>query len=120
MEPRRHLLATVVQEQAERDRDVQVDAQHVGLDGGAEAGRGFEIDQATDEAAARGLWWGTHHEVQQALQYVGTHPKLEGVLGARGLWRRFGVVLVRRRRAVGGAHHGEEKEVEGEEEGGGG
>lgn len=121
MEPRRDLLATVVQEQAERDRDIQVEAKHVGFDGSAEANRGFEIGQAIDEAATRGLWRGAHHEVQQVLQHVGAHPKLDGVPGARGLRRRgrvFGVVLGRRWGAGGGAHHGEEKEVEGEEEGG--
>lgn len=64
MEPTRDLLATVVQKQAEGEWDIQVNTQHVGVDGSVEADRSFEIGEATDEAAARGLWWGAEHDLQ--------------------------------------------------------
>jgi len=48
-----HALATVVDEGAELDRDVDGDAEHVGLDGRAEADGGLQVGEAVEEAAAR-------------------------------------------------------------------
>ncbi|KAK1324931.1 hypothetical protein QJS10_CPA01g02736 [Acorus calamus] len=47
--PFRVAAAAGVQEKAKRDVDIEVDAEHVGPDGGAEAGRGIEVSQAGNE-----------------------------------------------------------------------
>ena len=48
-----HALATVVDEGCEFDRDVDDDAEHVGLGGRAEADGGLQVGEAVEEAAAR-------------------------------------------------------------------
>ena len=69
------LLAAVVQEQAKWDRNIKVDAQNIGLDGGAEAHGRLEIDQTGDERAARGFWRGSDDEVHQVIEQIGAHTQ---------------------------------------------
>ena len=75
------VLATVVDNEAELDRDVEGDAEHVGLDGGAEAGGGLEVGEAAEEAAAR-LGRRLPHLGFHEAGHVGAHRELERVLGA--------------------------------------
>ena len=51
-EVRRADLAAVVEEETEVDGHVEVDAQDVGLDGGAEADGGVQVDEALQQRAA--------------------------------------------------------------------
>lgn len=74
-------LATVVDNEAELDRDVEGDAEHVGLDGGAEAGGGLEVGQAAEDAAAR-LGGRLADLGAHEAGHVGARRELEGVLGA--------------------------------------
>lgn len=73
-----HALATVVDEGAELDRDVDDDAEHVGLDGRAQADGGLEVGEAADEAAAR---LGGHFAdlAFDEAGHVGAHAELERV-----------------------------------------
>jgi hypothetical protein len=73
-----HALATVVDEGGELDRDVDGGAEHVGLDGRAEADGGLEVGEAAEEAAARL----SGHLAGLALdeaEHVGAHAELERV-----------------------------------------
>lgn len=112
------LLSAVVQQQAQWQRDVEVDAQDISFNGGAKANSCFEVHKTLNEAAARGLWWGTDNKVYQVIQQVGTHPQLKGVLGASGLVMVVFVTLWGWwARDISRTDHNKEKEVEREEEG---
>lgn len=90
LEPGRDLLAAVVEQKAQGDGNVQVDAQNVGLDGCAEAYGSLEVNQSLNEAAAGSLGRGPNDEVKQALEHISAHAELEGVFGAGGLgWVRL-------------------------------
>ena len=75
------VLATVVDNEAELDRDVYGDPEHVGLDGGAEADGGLQVGEAAEDAAA---WLGGRVADLGAdeAQHVGARRELERVLGA--------------------------------------
>jgi len=118
-----HAFATVVDEGAELDRDIDDDAEHVGLDGRAEADGGLEVYKAFDEGAA----WLSRHLASLAFdeaEHIGAHAELERVQRAltagwrgwgsrrRRRWRRWG------RAASAGVGHCEEQEVESHEEDG--
>jgi hypothetical protein len=116
-------LAAVVEDEAEVDGQVELDAEDVALDGGAEADGGLEVDETLQERAARLRGRHGHLGLDQA-QHVGAHAQLQRVAGApteRGRRRGWS----RRRRggrrgsvAVGaaGAGHGEEHDhVDGQE-----
>lgn len=121
-----HTLATVVDEGAELDRDIDDDAEHVALDGRAEADGGLEVCKAVDEGAA----WLSRHLANLALdeaEHVGAHAELERVQRALAAGRRgWGISRWRRRRrlnrrrrgraAAAGVGHCEEQEVESQEE----
>ena len=76
-----HVLAAVVKDEAEVDGEVEVDAEHVGLDGGAEADCGLEVDEALEEGAARQRGRRANLGLDQA-QHVGAHAQLQRVDGA--------------------------------------
>jgi hypothetical protein len=73
------VLAALVEDEAEVDGQVELDAEHVGLDGSAQADGGIEVDEPAQQRAARLL-------VRQAnldkAQHVGAHVELERVDGA--------------------------------------
>ena len=98
-----HALAAVVEDEAEIDGQVEVDAEDVALDGGAEAQGGLKVDEPFKQRAA-GLR-GRHADLGlDEAQHVGAHAQLQRVAGAlafRG--RRRGRRRRRRRRAVAAA-----------------
>jgi hypothetical protein len=120
------VLAALVEDEGEVNGQVELDAEHVGLDGSAQADGGVEVDEPTQQRAARLI-------VRQAnldeAQHVGAHVELERVDGA--LAEAAGRRRHNRRRhhrrlgddravaAVGCAtqRRGGEEEAEGEEEG---
>jgi hypothetical protein len=118
-----HGLAAVVEDEAEVDGQVQVDAEDVALDGGAEAQGGLKVDEPFKQRAA-GLR-GRHADLGlDKAQHVGAHAQLQRVAGAlaergrrRGRCRR-GRRGRRRRGAVGagGTGHGEHDQVDGQEQ----
>jgi hypothetical protein len=55
LEAGRKILSTVIEEQAQWDGDIKIDAQNIGLDGSAKANSSFHISKPLDEAAARCL-----------------------------------------------------------------
>ena len=73
-----HALATVVDERAELDGDIDDDAEHVGLDGRAEADGGLEVRKAFDEGTA---WLGRHlaNLAFDEAEHIGAHAELERV-----------------------------------------
>ena len=119
-----HALATVVDEGAELDRDIDDDAEHVGLDGGAEADGGLEVYKAIEEGAA----WLSRHLANLAFdeaEHIGAHAELERIQRALAAgWRGWGSSRRRwrwRRRgraAAAGVGHCEEQEVKSQEEDG--
>lgn len=58
-----NLLPTDVEEQAEGERDVEVDPEHVRLDRGAEAHGGLQVNETVDESTARLLQRGPDRDV---------------------------------------------------------
>jgi len=47
-----NILSAVIEQQAQRDGDIEIDAQNIGLDGSAKANSSFHISKPLDEAAA--------------------------------------------------------------------
>ena len=78
------LLSTVIQQQSQGKRNIEVNSQDIGFNGGAKASHGHNISKTLDEGTTRALWWGSHHKVHQIIQQVSTHAQLEGVLRASG------------------------------------
>ena len=117
-----HALAAVVEDEAEIDGQVQVDAEDVALDGGAEAQGGLKVDEPFKQRAA-GLR-GRHADLGlDEAQHVGAHAQLQRVAGApasrrRRRGRRGWGGRGRRRGAVAaaGAGHGEHDHVDGQEQ----
>lgn len=70
------VLIADIKEQTEGERDVQVDPEDVGLDGGAEADGSLEIEQPLDERAARQLRRCPNGNVEQAAEKIGTYTQL--------------------------------------------
>ncbi len=114
-------LAALVEDEAQIDGEIQVDAQHVGLDGGAEADGGVEVGDPLQQRAAL-VGAGSDLDANEPIEHVGAHPQLQGVDGA------VAMAVVRRRcrrrdhRTTAGAvgltavrRDGEEQEGEGEE-----
>jgi hypothetical protein len=56
LEAGRKILSTIIEEQAQWDGDIKIDAQNIGLDGSAKANSSFYTSKPLDEAAARCLW----------------------------------------------------------------
>jgi len=113
-----HGLAAVVEDEAEVDGQVEVDAEDPALDGGAEAECGLEVDEPLQQRAAWLRGRHAHLGLDQA-QNIGAHAQLERVAGAlaeRG--RRRGRRRRGRRGAVStaGAAHGEHHQVHGQEQ----
>ncbi|RWV86754.1 hypothetical protein GW17_00051315 [Ensete ventricosum] len=54
-----------------------MDAQHVSLDGSAEAHCGLEVDEPVDEGAAGLLGWLARLGVDEAVEDVGAHAELK-------------------------------------------
>jgi len=69
-------LATLVEDEVEADGHVEVDAQNVGLDRGAEADGGVEVDEPLQQRAALVVLG--QADLDEA-QHVGAHPELERV-----------------------------------------
>ena len=83
-----HVLAAVVKDEAEVDGEVELDAEHVGFDGGAKTDGSLEVDEPLEEGAARQRRRRAHLGLDQA-QHVGAHAQLQQVEGAlaRRPWR---------------------------------
>ena len=117
------LLAALVEEEGQVDGHVELDAENVGPDGGAEAHGGVEVGEPAQERAALLVRWHADLELQQ-VQHVGAHAQLQRVdRAAAPADRRHGRWEDGRGRddrwAVGSAALGGRKEdqVQGEEEG---
>jgi hypothetical protein len=114
-----HGPAAVVEDEAEIDRQVEVDAEDLALDGGAEADGGLQVDETLQQRAARLRGRHAHLRLDEA-QHVGAHAKLERVAGAPAERRRRGRGRRRRRggRAVGraGAGYAQHHQVHGQEQ----
>jgi hypothetical protein len=78
LEARGHALAAEVENEAEVDGDVEVEAQHVGLDGGAEAHGGVQLDEPVQQRAAR-LVLGHAGLGLDQVKHVGAHAQLQRV-----------------------------------------
>ena len=72
-------LAAVVDEEAEVDGHVEVDAQDVGPQRRAQAHRRLQVGEALDERAAGLLRRRPKLEVDEPVQDVRAHTKLQGV-----------------------------------------
>ena len=72
-------LAAVVDEEAEVDGHVEVDAQDVGLERRAEAHRRLQVGEAIDERAAGLLRRRAQHQVDEPVQHVRAHPQLQRI-----------------------------------------
>jgi hypothetical protein len=90
------VLAAVVEDEAEVDGELKVDAEDVGLDGGAEADGGLQVDEPVQQRAARLVRRRAYLGLHQA-QHVGAHAQLQRVPGARPV----AVVAAGRRRLWG-------------------
>jgi hypothetical protein len=125
LEPGGHGLAAVVEDEAEVDGQVEVDAEDVALDGGAQAHGGLEVDEPLQQRAA-GLRGRHAHLGLDQVQHVGAHAQLQRVaraLAERGRRRRRRGWGGRGRRgavATAGAGHGEHDQDDGEEQSDGG
>ena len=118
LEAARHVHAAVVKDEAEVDGEVELDAEHIGLDGGAEADCGLEVDEALEEGAARQRWRRAHLGLDQA-QHVGAHAQLQCVDGALADRPRRGGCRGGRGRAVGRvarAGHAQHHQINGQEQ----
>ncbi|KAK3039450.1 hypothetical protein RJ639_028032, partial [Escallonia herrerae] len=73
------------QGQAQRNGNIEVNPQDVGLNGSAKANGGINIYKALNETAALSFWWGSKNKVHQIIQQVTTHLQFQGVLGASGV-----------------------------------
>uniref|UniRef100_A0A8R7QM40 Uncharacterized protein n=1 Tax=Triticum urartu TaxID=4572 RepID=A0A8R7QM40_TRIUA len=73
------VLAAVVDEQAEVDGDVEVDAQDVGLERRAQAHGCIQVRQPLEQRAARLLRRRHRPQVDQPAQHVRARPKLQRV-----------------------------------------
>ncbi|KAJ6415364.1 hypothetical protein OIU84_004205 [Salix udensis] len=78
-------LPAIVEQQLQRNRNVQVNAQDVCFDGGAKTNSSFEIDKITEKAAARALRGGTDDDVHQ-IQQICANTQFQGVLRASFYW----------------------------------
>jgi hypothetical protein len=78
LEARGHALAAEVEDEAEVDGDVEVDPQHVALDGGAEAHGGVQLNEPVQQRAAR-LVLGHAGLGLDQVQHVGAHAQLQHV-----------------------------------------
>ncbi|GFS34711.1 bifunctional inhibitor/lipid-transfer protein/seed storage 2S albumin superfamily protein [Actinidia rufa] len=58
------LLSTVIQQQAQGKRNIEVNSQDIGFNGSAKASRGLNISKTLDEGTAQAIWWGSHHKVE--------------------------------------------------------
>ena len=117
------LLAALVEEEGQVDGHVELDAENVGPDGGAEAHGSVEVGEPAQKRAALLVRWHADLELQQ-VQHVGAHAQLQRVdRAAAPAGRRHGRWEDGRGRddwwAVGSAALGGRKEdqVQGEEEG---
>nr|ACR34053.1 unknown [Zea mays] len=82
LEARWDAPAAVVDEEAEVDGQVEVDAQDVGPEDGAEAHRRLQVRQPLDQRAARRPGRRPQGRVDQPVQQVGAHAQLQRVHGA--------------------------------------
>ena len=82
-----HGLAAVVEDEAEIEWHVEVDAEDVGLDGGAETDGGLQVDEPRQQRAA---WLrGRHADLSlDQAQHIGAHAQLQRIPGARAVRRR--------------------------------
>ncbi|CAM0903443.1 unnamed protein product [Alopecurus aequalis] len=121
-----HAPAAVVEDEAEVDGEVELDAEDVGLEHSAEAHGRLEVDEPLQQRAAWQRGRHSHLGLDQA-QHVGAHAQLQRVARApakrrrgRG-WRerrrcRWGGRGWRRAAIPTGAGHGEHHQVHGEEQ----
>ncbi|RWW41645.1 hypothetical protein BHE74_00052857 [Ensete ventricosum] len=79
-----HLLAAVVEEQAEADGEIKDEAQDVALQGGAKTHGGLEVSEALQQSAAGLLGRRAERYVEQATENIGADAELERVPGALG------------------------------------
>lgn len=70
----RNLIAANIKKQAQRNWNVEVDAQNVGFDRSAEAHSSFNISKALDETAARRYRRFTNGDVKQPIENISTNP----------------------------------------------
>lgn len=73
------VLAAVVDEEAEVDGHVEVDAKDVGLERRAEAHRRLQVGEPLDQRAARLLRRRAQLQVDQPVEHVGAHAQLQRV-----------------------------------------
>lgn len=66
LEAGRNGPAANIEEQAEREWDIEIDAQNVGLNDSAKANRSFKVHEAIEERATRGHWGCAHSHIEQA------------------------------------------------------
>lgn len=88
------LLTAVVEEKAEVDGEVEMNAKDIGLDSSAKAHGGLEVDEAIEQSAALARLFRelADADLDQAIEHVGAGGQLEGVDGAFAVGRaRWGL-----------------------------
>nr|GMD80973.1 hypothetical protein Pyn_06004 [Ipomoea batatas] len=73
-EVRRWLFATGVKQQAERDRNVEVDPKNVSFQGGAKADSRLEIQETAEGRATMRIRRVSDHRANTSVQQLGTYP----------------------------------------------
>nr|GME11589.1 hypothetical protein Pyn_06004 [Ipomoea batatas] len=73
-EVRRWLFATGVKQQAERDRNVEVDPKNVSFQGGAKADSRLEIQETAEGRATMRIRRVSDHRADTSVQQLGTYP----------------------------------------------
>lgn len=87
LEARRDIFLATTNQSAKRHRHVQIDAEHIGLDGRAEARRHLQVGQPVKQGAALVTrWWISDHHIHQAEE-VSTDTELQRVPGAERVCR---------------------------------
>lgn len=123
------MFAANIEEQTQRNWEVQVDSKNVSLKGGAEANGCFNISESLDEAAAWLDRWLAKGQVEEAVEHIGADTELEGVFRALTrwisfrswlwlwLWLRGGATSTARIAATAGGYCCEKEEIESQEKG---
>ena len=65
-------LATVIENQAKCNRNVEVNAQNIGSNGSAKTKRSLQVHKALDETAAWQRRRGSNHNINQ-VEYIYAH-----------------------------------------------
>lgn len=87
LEARRNGFATSTNEHAERNRHVQVNSKHIGLNSRAEASRHLQVGKPFKHSTTLFARWRSPNDHIDEPQYVSTGRELQSVTWAKGVHR---------------------------------